>query len=118
MLDPAVVVGPIDGVTIGIDTVISEPDGWLLYMTAHPYWWVSREPGTEQYAADVRATDDQGGIYTEQSDGSCSMPSGGETACLSFHPRLDPAATALRLVLRGLTQEVALTVNVSGEPQR
>jgi hypothetical protein len=39
-------------------------------------------------------------------------PGDGAIQCLSFRPRLNPEATEIRLVLRGPTQSIALSVGV------
>ena len=59
--DPAILLEPIDGVTIGVDTVVSEPRRWLLYLTAVPDWSIRVAPKAMRDAVRVSATDDRGG---------------------------------------------------------
>jgi hypothetical protein len=57
----------------------------------------------------VSAEDDLGGLYISNFGGSSGRP-GYEQVKLTFRPRLDPAASLLRLTLASQTQQVTAQV--------
>ena len=120
-LDIGATLPPIDGVTVQLDSLISWPDSWRLYLRATPRWWGYSEDGRRKWSViTVHAEDDRGGTYLSTFDGSTGHPGheepgheeeGGEEVsyeelALRFRPRLDPLGHALTLTFRGANEEV------------
>lgn len=102
----------VDGVTVTLATVGFEDDSWCLYLRVVPGWWVM-DPGEplRNAAFGIDAEDDRGGTYVATHDGSRSVRGdGGEVVRQRFRPRLEPAATTLRLFVRGGSEEVTVEV--------
>lgn len=105
-LDIGAALPPIDGVTVQVDSLISWPDSWRLYLRARPGWWDYSEDGQRKWSpVSVHAEDDRGGTYLSTFGGSTGHRNHEELA-LQFLPRLDPLARALKLTCRGASEEV------------
>jgi hypothetical protein len=113
-LDLGVVLPPIDDVAVRADALLSEPDGWRLYLRAMPAWWKYSEDRQRKWSpVSVHAADDRGGRYVGNFGGStASRLSGCEELILRYLPRLDPNARALKLTFRGTTDEVAVDLDL------
>jgi hypothetical protein len=111
-LDIGAALPPIDGVTVRIDSLISWPASWRLYLRALPGWWNDSEDGHRRWnPVSVHAEDDRGGSYLSTFGGSTGHH-GHEELALRFLPRLDPLARALKLTCRGATEEVAVDLRL------
>ena len=103
---------PVDGVTVLIDSVLSLADGWRLYLRAIPGWWrYSEDRDHKRSVLSVSAEDDRGGSYTSTFGGSKDRR-GHEEIALQFLPRLDPAARAVKLTVRGAIEEVPVAIGL------
>ncbi len=111
----------VDGVRIHLDSLISQPGSWQLYLRARPRWRGNRagQPGSDPFS--VRADDDRGGSYLGSYARGTSIPSETERAgdfleqeelALRFLPGLDPLARALRLTFRGADQEITTELEI------
>jgi hypothetical protein len=122
-LDIAAALPPIDGVRVQVDSLISEPGRWRLYLRAMPGWWHHSQDGHHMHIpVSVHAEDDRGGMYLSTFDGSTGpWPRGYEELALRFRPRLDPLAQALTLTFRGAREEIAVHLRLesatSTQPQ-
>jgi len=118
-LDIGAALPPIDGVAVQVDSLVSEPDSWRLYLRATPTWWrYSQDGGRKWSPVTVEAEDDRGGTYLSTFGGSAMYPrpdepgyeetASREELALRLLPRLDPLARALTLAFRGADEEVAV----------
>jgi hypothetical protein len=107
-IDIGAALPPIDGVAVQVDSLISCPGGWRLYLRATPGWWSYSEDGHRKWSpVSVYAEDDRGGTYVSVFGGSSRRPDHEELA-LQFLPRLDPLARAIKLTCRGAGEEAAV----------
>ncbi len=103
---------PIDGVAVQLDSLVSLPDSWRLYVRARPGWWNKSEDGRRKWnPVSVHAEDDRGGAYLSTFGGSTGH-SGHEELALRFLPRLDPLARALTLTCRGAGEQVVVELGL------
>jgi hypothetical protein len=111
-LDLGASLPPVDGVTVLIDSLFSTHDGWRLYLRAAPGWWKYSGDRDRKWAVlSVSPEDDRGGSYISTFGGSTGHQDH-EEVTLRFLPRLDPAARALKLTVRGATEEVPVTIGL------
>ena len=111
-LDIGVALPPIDGVTVQVDSLFSGPGSWRLYLRAMPGWWKYSEDRRRKWSpVSVHAEDDRGGTYVSDYGGGTGHRDHEELA-LRFRPRLDPLAQALKLTLRGASEEVPVTLGL------
>lgn len=102
----------IDGVAVQVDSLISWPGSWRLYLRARPGWWSYSEDGhRKRNPVSVHAEDDCGGTYLSTFGGSTGHR-GHEELALRFLPRLDPLARALKLTYRGASEEVVVDLGL------
>ena len=102
----------VNGIEVQLDSLVSEPGAWRLYLRARPSWWDSgpdRHPTGE--ALSVHAADDLGGTYLSIFDGS-TFDHGYEELTLRFNPRLDPLAQSLKLTFAGPDDQVTAEVRL------
>jgi hypothetical protein len=103
---------PIDGVAIRIDSFVSEPRSWRLYLSAEPGWWsYAADGGHKSALMSVHAEDDLGGFYLSQFGGSTGHQDD-EDLTLRFMPRLNPLARALTLTFAGRTEQGILELHL------
>jgi hypothetical protein len=96
---------PVDGTAVRLNTLVSWPDSWDLYLQATPGWWAYSTDGQHKRGAmTVSAEDDLGGLYISNFGGSRGRP-GLEELKLTMRPRLAPGASLLTLTLAGETQQ-------------
>jgi hypothetical protein len=111
-LDIEAALPPVDGVAVQVDSLISWPGSWRLYLRAMPGWWNYSEDRRRKWApVSVYAEDDRGGTYVSGFGGSTGHGDHEELA-LSFQPRLDPLAHALLLTFRGASEEVPADITL------
>jgi hypothetical protein len=112
-LDIGAALPPVDGVAVQVDSMISWPGGWRLYLRATPGWWsYSEDRHRKRNPVRVHAEDNRGGTYVNSFDGSSGHGDHEELA-LRFLPRLDPLARALTLTLRGASGQVAVDLRLA-----
>lgn len=96
----------IEGVAVQVDSLISRPGSWQLYLRATPEWRNYSEDGRRRWSPlSVHAEDDRGGTYVHNLGGSTGHRDH-EELTLQFLPRLDPLAHTLTLTFRGTGEEV------------
>jgi hypothetical protein len=121
--DIGVALPAVDGVSIRLDTLMSLPGSWLLYLCARPQWWNYGPAG--RLAEDpfsVRGEDDRGGSYVGGyarntlvlTPEETARESGGERVelALEFLPRLDPLARAIKLTFQGADEEITVDLEI------
>ncbi len=120
--DIGVALPPIDGVSIHLDSLISLPGSWLLYLRATPRWRKHGPAGRlEEDPVAVRAEDDRGGSYLGSYARNTHVHTAEELAeervmleepALEFLPRLDPLTRALKLTFRGADEEITVDLEI------
>lgn len=125
--DIGVALPAVDGVSIHLDSLISLPGSWLLYLRARPRWRnYGRAGQREKDPVPVYAEDDRGGSYLGSYARNTGLPSEEELAgerlmereelALQFLPHLDPLAQALKLTLRGAHEEITVDLEIATTP--
>jgi hypothetical protein len=113
----------IDGVSIQLDSLISRPASWQLYLRARPRWRnYSRAGQRGEAPVSVYAEDDRGGSYLGRYGRNTGLPSEEELAeervmaqeesALQFLPRLDPLARTLKLTFQGAHEEITVDLDI------
>jgi len=111
-LDLAAALPPLYGVAIQLDSLVSRPGGWKLYLRARPAWFIYSEDGTQKWdPASVSAEDDLGGRYVSSFGGSTRQNDLEELA-LQFLPRLNPLAHRLTLRFRAAGEQVTVAFDL------
>jgi hypothetical protein len=111
-LDLSVAFPGIDDTVVRVDSLISEPETWRLYLRAEPGWWnYSPDMQHKSAAMAVAAEDDLGGMYLSQFYGSRG-DADHEELTLRFHPRLNPLARALTLTFSHAGEQVTLDLQL------
>ena len=111
-LDIAAALPPIHGVVAQVDSLLSRPGGWKLYLRARPGWFVYSEDQMQKWdLASVQAEDDLGGGYVSSFGGSTGHP-GHEELALNFLPPLDPRARRLTLTFRAAGEQVSVAFDL------
>jgi hypothetical protein len=121
--DIGVALPAIGGVGIHVDSLISLPGGWLLYLRARPRWRSSGHDGERaKDPVSVHAEDDRAGSYLSSYARNIGVPTaeelaeertmGREELALQFLPRLDPLARALKLTFRGAHEEITIDMEI------
>lgn len=112
-VDIAADLPPVDGAAVQVDSLISEPGIWRVYLRARPGWWkLSADHKHKSDAMSVQAEDNLGGKYLSIFDGSTGN-SDYEELALRFRPRLDPLAQDLKLTFTGTTEQVAVDLELA-----
>jgi len=121
--DIGVALPAVDGVSIHLDSLISLPGSWLLYVRARPRW---RNYGPAGRLAEdpvsVHAEDDRGGSYVGSYARNIGVLTLEETAreslggreelALEFLPCLDPLARAIKLTFQGTHEEITVDLEI------
>jgi hypothetical protein len=116
-LDIAAGLPPLHGVVTQVDTLVSRPGGWKLYLRARPRWFIYSDDRMLKWdAASVHAEDDLGGEYISSFGGSSGRPDHEELA-LNFLPPLDPRARRLTLTFRAAGEQVAVAFDLRSNEQ-
>jgi hypothetical protein len=112
-LDIAAALPPVDDTVVQVDSLVSEPEAWRLYLSASPGWWTYSKDHHRKWAAmSVDAEDNLGGMYLSIFDGSTG-DGDHEELTLRFLPRLDPLARALKLTFTGTSEQVAVELRLA-----
>jgi hypothetical protein len=111
-LDLSVVLPQIDGTVVRVDSLISEPETWRLYLRAEPGWFsYSADMQRKWTVMTVAAEDDLGGMYVSQFYGSRGNGDH-EELTVRFHPRLNPLARALTLTFSHEGEQVTVELQL------
>jgi hypothetical protein len=111
-LDIAAALPPVDDIVVRVDSFVSEPGTWKLYLRAEPGWWTYSPDGNRKWAAmSVHAEDDLGGMYLSEFGGSAGHGDH-EELTLKFLPRLNPLASALTLTFRRSAEQVIIELRL------
>lgn len=111
-LDLSVALPQVDDTVVRVDSLISEPETWRVYLRAEPAWWIySADQHRKWPVMSVAAEDDLGGMYLSQFGGSHGHGDH-EELTLRFLPRLDPLARGLSLTFRGAGEQVTLELQL------
>ena len=103
---------PVEGTAIQLDSLISEPGTWRVYLRARPGWWkLSADHHRKWAVMSVQAEDNLGGRYLSTFGGSTGH-SDYEELTLRFRPRLNPLAQALKLTFTGQSEQVAVNLDL------
>ena len=113
-LDISASLPPVDGIVVRVDSLVSEPESWKVYLSAEPSWWTYSADQQRKWVAWLtRAEDDRGGLYISQFGGSSSHD-GREELVLEFLPRLDPLARTLTLMFTHAAEQVTVELQLPG----
>jgi hypothetical protein len=120
-LDISAALPPLDDTAVQLDSLVSEPESWHVYLRARPGWWIHSEDRHRKWAAvSVDVEDDLGGRYRSMFGGSTGHDDY-EEVTLRFLPRLDPLAHTLKLTFSGkreqITVELRLIITARSEPE-
>jgi len=111
-LDLLVALPPVEDTVVRVDSLISEPGTWRLYLRAEPGWWGYSADGNRKWSVlSVAAEDDLGGMYVSQFGGSRAH-GGREELSLWFRPRLNPLARALTLTFSRATDQITVDLQL------
>jgi hypothetical protein len=111
-LDLSVTFPQVDDTVVRIDSLVSEPETWRVYLRAEPGWWIySTDRQRKWHVMSVTAEDDLGGMYLSEFDGSRGHRDH-EELTLRFLPRLNPLARALTLTFSGAGEQVTLELQL------
>jgi hypothetical protein len=109
------VLPPLHGVAIQLDSLVSRPGGWKLYLRATPRWFIHSEDEMRKWdPVSVNAEDDLGGGYVSCFDGSTG-DSDHEELALRFLPRLSPLARRLTLRFRAAGEQVSVAFDLPSD---
>ncbi len=110
--DFGTVLPPLDGVVLRLDTLVSGPEAWQVYLRGVPRSWSYSEDGRNKRSLlAIRAEDDLGASYLSTFAGSTGH-AGYEDLALKFRPRLDPLARALQLTVTGVSDQFVLDLEL------
>jgi hypothetical protein len=111
-LDLFVSLPQVDDTVVRVDSLISEPGTWRVYLRAEPGWRSYSAGRNRKWPVpSVSAEDDLGGMYLSQFDGSRGRGDH-EELTLRFLPRLNPLARALTLTFSRGTDQVTLELQL------
>ena len=111
-LDLFVALPQVDDTVVRVDSLISGPGTWRVYLRAEPGWWsYSTDRNRKWPVLSVAAEDDLGGMYLSQFDGSRGRGDH-EELTLRFLPRLNPLARALTLTFSRANEQVTLELQL------
>ena len=111
-LNIAAALPPLYGVAIQLDSLVSRPGSWKIYLRARPGWFIYSEDRMRKWdPASVNAEDDLGGGYASSFGGSTGRPDQ-EELVLQFLPRLNPLARRLTLRFRAAGEQVTVAVDL------
>ncbi len=111
-LDISAALPPVDDIVVRVDSLVSEPESWKLYLRAEPGWWTYSADRNRKWAVmSVYAEDDVGGLYLSRFGGSTG-DGDHEDLILSFLPRLNPQARALTLTFTHAGEQVTIELHL------
>jgi hypothetical protein len=118
--DIGVALPAVGGVSIDLDSLVSLPGSWQLYLRARPRWRnYGRAGQREKDPVWVHAEDDRGGSYLGSYVRNTGLLNEEERAAeqeelaLQFLPRLDPLARALELTFQGAHEEITVDLEIA-----
>jgi hypothetical protein len=112
-MDIPAVLPPMNGAVVQLDSLVSEPESWYVYLRTRPGWWAYSEDRRRKWAAvSVDAEDNVGGVYLSTFGGSSDHDDHADVT-LRFLPRLDPLARALKLTFSAAGEQVAVEVRLA-----
>jgi len=112
-LDLGITLPSIEGITLQLDSLISAPSGWSLFVRASPRWRRYRDERRQKWSpVEISAEDDRGCRYQYKFGGSAGRD-GRQELSLRFSPRLDPLARRLRLTCTGSAEQITVDVDVA-----
>ena len=107
-LDISAALPPVDDIKVRVDSLVSEPESWKVYLWAEPGWWTYSADGDRKWAVmSVAAEDDLGGRYVSRFGGSQGTPDH-EELILEFMPRLNPLARTLTLTFTHAAEQATI----------
>jgi hypothetical protein len=107
-LDISAALPSVDDIVVRVDSLVSEPGSWKVYLRAEPGWWTYSADGNHKWAVmSVHAEDDAGGLYLSQFGGSTGDRDH-EELILRFRPRLNPLARVLTLAFTHAAEQVTV----------
>src|ERR1700677_485717 len=116
-LDIAAALPVVNDTAVQVDTLISQPGSWRVYLRASPPWLRrGHDPPSFRPVMTVHAEDDRGGSYLAGPAGErhhYPIGAAGQDAVevvIKLWPRLDPLARALTLTFEGPSEQVTLDV--------
>jgi hypothetical protein len=102
----------VDDTVVQVDSLVSEPGTWRVYLRVEPGWWsYSADRNRKWPVVSVVAGDDLGGMYVSLFDGSRGRGDHEEIS-LRFRPRLNPLARTLTLTFSRATEQVTLELQL------
>ena len=111
-LDLSVTLPQVGDTVVRVDSLISEPENWRLYLRAAPGWWHHSPDMNRLWLVwSVAAEDDLGGMYVTQCHGGTGQGDH-EELTMRFHPRLNPLARALTLTFTHEGEQVTLELQL------
>ena len=111
-LDISAALPPVDDIAVRVDSLVSEPESWKVYLRAEPDWWIYSADRDRKWPAMLaRAEDDLGGLYLSQFGGSTGHGDH-EELILRFLPRLNPLARNLTLIFTHVAEQVTVELRL------
>jgi hypothetical protein len=109
-LDISAALPPVDDVVVRVDSLVSEPESWKVYLRAEPRWWRYNADHDRKWGLMwVAAEDDLGGLYLSQpGHGTVRRDDPEEELVWGFLPRLNPLARALTLTFTHAAEQVTV----------
>jgi hypothetical protein len=109
-LDISAALPLVNDIMVRVDSLVSEPESWKLYLRAEPSWWIYSADRHRKWAArSVAAEDDLGGLYVSGFGGSTGHGDH-EELILEFMPRLNPLARTLTLTFAHAGEQATIEV--------
>jgi hypothetical protein len=114
-LDISAELPSLDDIVVRVDSLVSEPESWKVYLRAEPRWWrYNAERDRKWCVISVAAEDDLGGRYVSQAGhGTVRRDDPEEELVWGFLPRLNPLARAVTLTFAHAAEQVAVEVPLS-----
>jgi hypothetical protein len=111
-LDISAALPTVDDIVVRVDSLVSEPGSWKLYLRAEPGWWIYSADGNRKWSVMLaRAEDDLGGLYLSQFSGSTGHGDY-EGLILRFRSRLNPLARTLTLTFTHAAEQVTVDLRL------
>jgi hypothetical protein len=102
----------LEGFSVRLDSLESCRDEWRLHLGAEPGWWLYSENRKTKWAiVSIQPEDDLGNIYQDRFGGGRPHLDHDDLT-LIFHPRLDPRAGSVKLVVQGSSHQVILSLDL------
>jgi hypothetical protein len=104
----------LEGSTLHLESLVSEPHEWRLHVSAEPGWWrYGENRKTKRDIASIHPEDDLGNMYVSRFGGSRGhFGHRHEDVTLLFRPRLDPHARTMRLLVEGFNEQILVSLDL------